>query len=199
MTQMWNLMNIQTLSLYYLQEQYCMWADSYEIPFTPKKLPSLCESIKAKIDLPFDAHKISLKTLVKRRTRRGSQLDISSNLRDLLSKINNGDVSDRDFQDKIMNKSRNPALKRSSKFIGVSRNGDNWQAMINNGRGKNYIGTYSSEKEAGIAYDIHCFAIHQCSKKTNFSYNVAVMEKIICDYFENDKILDASKYMHLIE
>lgn len=64
---------------------------------------------------------------------------------------------------------RNRSTRRSS-FIGVSRNGPNWQAMISINKRKSYIGTYSSEKEAAVAFDYYSVIIHGLSAKTNYSY-----------------------------
>ena len=46
-------------------------------------------------------------------------------------------------------------LSRKSPYIGVSRNKDHWQVLINNKTSKLYIGTYMSEFEAAIAYDFY--------------------------------------------
>ena len=42
---------------------------------------------------------------------------------------------------------------RGSSYVGVSKNGENWQVLINYGNFKKYIGTFSSEKQAAITYD----------------------------------------------
>jgi hypothetical protein len=199
MHSIWNLAEVQNLGLSYLEEQYCWWDISHDILITQDKQSSVFESTKMSTDLPLGDGNFYYDTLVKRKSRWKSKLDITDKLNNLLLKISRGEVSDSDFQNKIRTKSRNPNLIRSSKFIGVSRNGDNWQAMINNGGGKQYIGTYSSEKWAAIAYDFHCLTLHQCSRKTNFSYNVSIFEKIASHYFENENTLNASKFVNIVE
>ena len=62
---------------------------------------------------------------------------------------------------------------RRSSFIGVSRNGPNWQAMISIQKRKAYIGTFSDEQEAGVAFDFYSILIHRLEAKTNYSYTKA--------------------------
>lgn len=65
---------------------------------------------------------------------------------------------------------RKASSARRSNFIGVSKNGPNWQAMISICKRKAYIGTYQTEKEAGIAFDFYSIIIHSLDAKTNYSY-----------------------------
>lgn len=64
---------------------------------------------------------------------------------------------------------RNVSTRRSA-YIGVSRNGPNWQSMISLNKRKSYIGTYSTENEAAYAFDYYSLLIHGLSAKTNFNY-----------------------------
>lgn len=195
----WNLSTYQDFSLADLQELYCLWDYSQTLPYYPGKLFCSCESSKVNLEASISDDKSFSNKVVKRRARRSRSFDITSSINALLYKIRCGELSDRDFQNKAVSKSRNLSLRRSSKFIGVSQNGDNWQAMINSGRGKQYIGTYASELEAGIAYDFYSFAVHQCSRKTNFSYDATIFETIAKSYFQNGKILNTSEFMHLVK
>ena len=85
---------------------------------------------------------------VKRRVRKSPQLEIGDKVLYILSQIQANDLHFGYFMRKAPEKDRNYTLKRSSKYIGVSMNGNNWQTMINNGFGKKYIGTYSTEKRS---------------------------------------------------
>lgn len=73
---------------------------------------------------------------------------------------------------------------RRSKFIGVSRNGKNWQVLINVGNTKKYIGTYSTQKEAAVAYDFYSFALHGSKAKTNFTYNKDQLISMVESFLE---------------
>lgn len=61
--------------------------------------------------------------------------------------------------------------KTSSKFRGVSRNGNNWQALIMVNHKKYYIGSYPSEELAARIYDIHAIKNRGIKARTNFPYD----------------------------
>ena len=85
---------------------------------------------------------------------------------------------------------------RSSTFIGVSKNGDNWQVLINNGKFKKYIGTYSNEKIAAITYDFYAICLKLSKAKTNFSYSSELITEMIQCYNFNTKKFDASSFVN---
>lgn len=60
---------------------------------------------------------------------------------------------------------------RRSNFIGVFKNGPNWQALISINKKKTYIGTYATEEEAAKAFDYHSILLHNLTATTNYSYN----------------------------
>ena len=60
---------------------------------------------------------------------------------------------------------------RKSSYIGVSKNGPNWQSMISVEKRKSYIGTYNTELEAAQSFDFYSLLTHGFSAKTNFSYS----------------------------
>lgn len=60
---------------------------------------------------------------------------------------------------------------RRSNYIGVSKNGPNWQSMISLNKKKAYIGTYQEEKDAALSFDFYAILIHGLNAKTNFTYN----------------------------
>ena len=74
--------------------------------------------------------------------------------------------------------------KRSS-FIGVSRNGVNWQALITINKRKTYIGSYESEKDAAVAFDFFSILLHSFTAKVNFSYTRDKVEEMIWNYKKN--------------
>jgi len=79
---------------------------------------------------------------------------------------------------------------RGSNYTGVSRNGLNWQAHINNGHGKKYIGTYASDKEAGIAYDFYAIVLQKSKAKTNFCYSKEKILMMLRSYLDSKKKFD---------
>ena len=60
---------------------------------------------------------------------------------------------------------------RRSNFIGVFKNGPNWQALISINKKKTYIGTYATEEVAAKAFDYHSILLHNLTATTNYSYN----------------------------
>ena len=59
---------------------------------------------------------------------------------------------------------------RRSKFRGVSRNGNKWQALIMINRKKNFIGNFNSEEEAANAYDEYAMKYHKNKARLNFPH-----------------------------
>ena len=133
--------------------------------------------------------------VVKRRKRRSKQLDISDRLRSLLDDIYNGALPDTCFQNIAKSRLRNPLLRRSSMYVGVSRNGDNWQALINDGNGKKYVGTFSTEEEAGLAYDLYALALQGTGHKTNFGYSVHTVAAMAESYLRSGGSFEPSQFL----
>jgi hypothetical protein len=63
-------------------------------------------------------------------------------------------------------------------------NGMNWQALINNGHGKKYIGTFPTEEEAARAYDLYSIALKGAGHRTNFGYTLRELKRKILNYFD---------------
>jgi hypothetical protein len=78
---------------------------------------------------------------------------------------------------------------RRSTFIGVSRNGPNWQAMISINKRKSYIGTFSWQKEAAYAFDYYSLLIHGLAAKTNFTYTKDELMGLIMKFQNTNKVI----------
>jgi len=68
--------------------------------------------------------------------------------------------------------------KRSSKYRGVSLNGNKWQVLIMINNKKNFVGNYPSEELAARIYDIQAIKAWGVKAKTNFVYNKNQIKKI---------------------
>jgi len=68
--------------------------------------------------------------------------------------------------------------KRSSKFRGVSKNGNQWQVLLMHKKGKSYVGTYNSEEFAAKIYDILAIKYRGVKARTNFKYSFQQIKKI---------------------
>ena len=60
--------------------------------------------------------------------------------------------------------------KRSSRYRGVSKNGNQWQVLMMLNKNKSYIGSYSSEELAARVYDILALKNRGMKARTNFIY-----------------------------
>ncbi len=67
---------------------------------------------------------------------------------------------------------------RSSKYRGVSKNGNKWQVLIMINGKMCYLGNYSSEDLAARIYDIQAIKSRGIKAKTNFVYNNDQIKKI---------------------
>ena len=79
--------------------------------------------------------------------------------------------------------------KTSSKFRGVSRNGNNWQVLMMKNNKKYYLGNYPSEELAARVYDVYAIKMRGINARTNFPYNNAQIKNI----FENNITLKSDK------
>ena len=68
--------------------------------------------------------------------------------------------------------------KRSSRFRGVSKNGNQWQVLMMHKKGKSYIGSYSSEEYAARIYDFLVIKYRGVKARTNFKYTFEQIKKI---------------------
>ena len=82
-----------------------------------------------------------------------------------------------------------PLSSKRSSFIGVSRNGLHWQALITINKRKTYIGSYECEKDAAVAFDFFSILLHSFTAKTNFSYTRNNIEEMIWNYKQNRESL----------
>ena len=68
--------------------------------------------------------------------------------------------------------------KTSSKYRGVSKNGNKWQVLIMINNKKYYLGSYLSEEIAARIYDIFAIINLGFKARTNFIYNHTQIKKI---------------------
>ena len=68
--------------------------------------------------------------------------------------------------------------KRSSRYRGVSKNGNQWQVLMMINKIKSYIGSYDSEELAARIYDILAFKYRGIKARTNFKYTYNQIKNI---------------------
>lgn len=117
----------------------------------------------------------------KLKSHNSKKLDIKPYFDLTLKSINNGELTNVYGSGKAKDESRPNFSKRRSTYIGVSKNGANWQVLINIKNVKRYISTYPTQKEAAIVYDLYAIAVHGSAAKTNFDYD----SELICEMIQN--------------
>ena len=68
--------------------------------------------------------------------------------------------------------------KRSSRYRGVSKNGNQWQVLMMINKNKTYIGSYPSEEFAARIYDILALKNRGVKARTNFIYTNKQIQNI---------------------
>ena len=132
---------------------------------------------------------------IKTRKRRNSVLDIENWISDIYRLIRTGCLTYIYGRTKQRLFQYDTPKGRSSNYVGVSKNGENWQVLINCGKFKKYIGTFSSEKQAAITYDFYSICLHLSKAKTNFSYDSQLILEMVECYNRKAKTFDASRFV----
>lgn len=83
--------------------------------------------------------------------------------------------------------------KRKSKFIGVSKNGPNWQAMISILKRKVYFGNFPNSEDAAETFDFYSILIHQLEAKVNFCYSKKKILSMLSSFKSNGNKFISSK------
>lgn len=74
-------------------------------------------------------------------------------------------------------------------------NNQRWQALINVGLRKRYIGTFITEEQAALAYDFYAIGMHLKKARINFSYQGEELRQMIEYYFANGNQFDPSVFI----
>eukprot|EP00344_Euplotes_crassus_P008270 CAMPEP_0197006032 /NCGR_PEP_ID=MMETSP1380-20130617/32781_1 /TAXON_ID=5936 /ORGANISM="Euplotes crassus, Strain CT5" /LENGTH=156 /DNA_ID=CAMNT_0042425429 /DNA_START=215 /DNA_END=685 /DNA_ORIENTATION=+ len=125
-------------------------------------------------------------SMLKKRKRQAKELDIKQRLIEMRWRILNHLVTGFASSPKKAKSAHKKQLRRRSKYIGVSRNNSNWQALINVDQVKRYIGTFVDELEAAKAYDLYSVAMNGEEASLNFDYTAQEMLQKIEHYLEKN-------------
>ncbi|CAI2369346.1 unnamed protein product [Moneuplotes crassus] len=82
---------------------------------------------------------------------------------------------------------RNRKTKRRSGYRGVSRNGASWQVLMMVNKVKTYIGSYDTEEEGALVYDIISILFKQNKARTNLSYSKSKLLNLLSCYDQDSK------------
>jgi len=90
--------------------------------------------------------------------------------------------------DQVVIKGRSKVNNRINKsvkctaYIGVVKNGPNWQALVTISGKKTYVGTYLTPAEAAQAYDCYHMLEKSSKAKTNFDYTKQQVVELLCKF-----------------
>jgi hypothetical protein len=131
---------------------------------------------------------------VRKRRRKNGLPDLASNLQKIHERISSQQKINLEGSEKSSRGLHNGKSKRRSRYIGVLRNGNRWQVLINVGKKKKYIGTYEKEKIAAIAHDFYSIGLNMLSAKTNFSYDESIIAEMIDSYLDSGHNFNPSAF-----
>ncbi|CAI2383908.1 unnamed protein product [Moneuplotes crassus] len=86
-------------------------------------------------------------------------------------------------------------VKQRARYIGVSKNGKNWQSLIVIDTKKVYLGTYKTQIEAAVMFDFHTILIKGEKAKVNNDYTAAQILDMIKNFKENDHEFNPHQYL----
>ena len=144
-----------------------------------------------------ESFEIDPRTEVRRRKRRTAVLEVDKWIEEICKLLANGTLKFIVGISKVKSPYFNLSKPRSSNYIGVSKNGENWQVLINCGKAKKYIGTFYSEVEAAITYDFYWIWLHSSMAKTNFTYDLKLLKEMMECYDTKRKKFWASKLINM--
>lgn len=160
--------------------QYC-WCDVQQ-----QMMPQNNNSIAA-LNTPKPTSTSDKALKIKNRRRKKELPALNEKLDAVIQQIKSGEIVGFKACPKSMKGMYRNKSGRRSHFIGVSKNSQNWQVLINLGDFKKYIGTYSTKEEAALVYDFYSIALNGYKANTNFSYDVSTVTDMIKNYYENDR------------
>ena len=134
-----------------------------------------------------------------RKARKDNLPQVQDKLKQILSMVQDGKLEPlKQWKKRNIGTLGNKSGRRSQ-YVGVSKNNQHWQVLINMGDSKKYIGTFGTQKQAAIAYDFYCIAIHSAKAKVNFTYSMELIAKMINSYFENEEYFDPRYFEDLVQ
>ncbi|CAI2382744.1 unnamed protein product [Moneuplotes crassus] len=152
-----------------------------------QQAPQTNISIRPVVQQNIEQHG-NVEPLLRKRRRNTKELNITERLTDLRLRILSGYVTKFTCSAKKAKSTHKKNLRRRSKYIGVSRNNSNWQALLNVDQIKKYIGTFTNELQAARAYDIYSVAMRGEEASLNFNYSGEEMLERI-EYFLEHKTI----------
>lgn len=115
------------------------------------------------------------------------QIDFSARFNALLAKLDK--VQDLSVVIIYANRKARPIVgaisNTRSQYIGVSKNGCQWQSLITIKKRKMYISNHIIEKHAALAFDFYSILANGLKAVTNFRYTKDILIEMLRIYKEN--------------
>lgn len=86
-------------------------------------------------------------------------------------------------------------VKQRAKYIGVSKNGKNWQSLIVINNIKVYLGTYKTQMEAAVMFDFHSILMKGDKARVNNDYTAAQVLNMVENFGENGQEFNPTQYV----
>lgn len=185
------------MAMLQLFDQYCWCSETSTVSSKFQGTQNYYGCTKTQGGMQFERLS-QLKPKIRKRKRKNCLPEIDNHIEEVLECLKDGSMPYINACPKNINALTTDNSGRRSKFIGVSKNGQNWQVLINMGKYKKYIGTYTSEDEAAIAYDFYSICLHSVKAKTNFSYTKGLIFDMIGNFKGNNKIFQPSRFLSII-
>lgn len=143
-----------------------------------------------------------LKSIEKRNNKNLASriLEITEMCKNLIPKLDHIKHKDLSLFSKF-DKSKVPSNYRNKKirsnYIGVTRNGKKWQALVVYNNEKIYIGSFQSEIVAAVTFDFFSMVLHFKNPKVNFYYTTNELREMIDMFLTSDGRFMAENFLKL--
>ena len=179
----YELANIYFQNLYYSAQQYCWWDGNTQCSseYSPGSKKDLYLNTFTEAVATSDDGSSIVKPALQRK-RKNPIPDIKDKIEEVYKELKEKENFIIYPRNKGNRGLHGGLSKRRSRYVGVSKNCGHWQALINVGKTKKYIGSFCTEKEAALMYDFFAFGIHGLKAKTNFKHYGSKILRMIESY-----------------
>eukprot|EP00343_Euplotes_focardii_P004125 CAMPEP_0205813654 /NCGR_PEP_ID=MMETSP0205-20121125/18365_1 /ASSEMBLY_ACC=CAM_ASM_000278 /TAXON_ID=36767 /ORGANISM="Euplotes focardii, Strain TN1" /LENGTH=223 /DNA_ID=CAMNT_0053096063 /DNA_START=1 /DNA_END=669 /DNA_ORIENTATION=+ len=174
---------------------YC-FCETFFMPFYDPMMMQDYSTMMAQQQNMSTADSFKTSKTVRKRKRKNNLPQIEAHIKEVSRLVAEGTLVYLQNTPKNINALTIDNCRRRSQYTGVSRNGRNWQVLVNMGKEKKYIGSYTSEKEAALSYDFYTICLHKMKAKTNFSYTNTLIEHMIENFYSSGNVFDPTQFIN---
>lgn len=89
--------------------------------------------------------------------------------------------------------------RRRSRFTGVTRNSVNFQTLVVISGKKTYVGSFSEELHAAIAFDFYSMLLRGLKGVTNFTYRAEEVGAMLDSFMARGQEFDPTEFAHIAQ